>query len=70
MIEGYLKIQPNGRYAIEGKKDCYELTCGESVEVRIDGSWVAMRLEHDGVEYYLLGERLSFYPRKVYVRYS
>lgn len=69
-VEGYLMIQHNGRYAIYNRETTYELTCGECVEVQIEETWKAMRIEHDGEGYYLLGDNLSFYPKRVYVRYD
>ena len=68
--EGYLKLQPNGRYAVCTQEDSYELTCGECVEVRAVNRWLTMRIEHDGNGYYLLAEGLSFYPKVVYARYD
>jgi hypothetical protein len=65
MIEGYLQQKANGRYAINGA----EFTSGDVVKVRIGQQWLVMRFEHDG-EYYLLGEGISFYPKKIYVRYE
>jgi hypothetical protein len=70
MIEGYLMIQHNGRYAICNRETTYELTSGECMEVKIENAWIAMRIEHDGEGYYLLGDHLSFYPKQVYVRYD
>ena len=67
-IEGYMKIQPNGRYRLFGEEGSCELTCGDCLEVRIEDSWVTMRLEHDGERYYLLNDGLSFYPKRVYAR--
>lgn len=64
MSEGVLKKQSNGRYAVCG----VELTCGHSLNVYIDGRWTFMRIEHDGYDYYLLGEGVSFYPKKVRAR--
>lgn len=64
MAQGYLWMQENGRYAVDGD----ELTAGRGIEVEIGGKWLPMRIEHDGEEYYLLCEALSFYPKRVYVR--
>jgi hypothetical protein len=63
MIEGYLRQKANGRYAINGA----EFTSGDVVKVRIGQQWLVMRFEYDN-EYYLLGEGMSFYPKKVYAR--
>lgn len=65
MIEGYLKKQANGRYAINGAEFIY----GECVEVKIQGKWVPMRFAGDENGYYLLGAGFSFYPRIVYARF-
>lgn len=69
-VEGYLMMQHNGRYAIYNRETTYELTCGNCIEVQIEDAWIAMRIEHDGEGYYLLGDKLSFYPKRVYVRYD
>lgn len=67
MVEGYLEKNDNGRYDIG---DLVELTCGKVVEVKTANGWMVMRVEHDGKDYYLLSDGFSFYPRRVYVRYS
>lgn len=67
MVEGYLKKQDNGRYAVCDKM---ELTCGRRVEVKTLYGWMVMRVEHDGFDYYFLGQGLAFYPKMVYVRYA
>ena len=67
MAEGYLEKQENGRYGVSKQMD---LTCGLCVEVRTASGWMLMRVEHDGFDYYLLTDGFSFYPKKVYVRYS
>jgi hypothetical protein len=69
-LEGYLKLQPNGRYAVCGQEHSCELTCGECVDVKAGNHWVTMRIEHDGSGYYLLADGLSFYPKVVYSRYD
>jgi len=69
-LEGDLKLQPNGRYALCGREHSCELTCGEYVDVRAGNRWLTMRLEHDGTGYYLLADGLAFYPKVVYARYD
>lgn len=66
MTEGYLKKNSYGRYSVSKHT---ELTCGAQVEVKTVHGWLPMRLEHDGIDYYFVGNGLSFYPRKVYVRH-
>jgi hypothetical protein len=70
IIEGYLKLQSNGRYAVCGRESSYELTCGECVDVRTGNHWLSMRIEHDGTGYYLLADKLAFYPKVVYAQYD
>ena len=70
IIEGFMKKTANGRYSIFGAEADYELTCGECVDVKSDKFWIPMRIEHDSHDYYLLSDGLSFYPKKVYVRYD
>ena len=70
IIEGFMKKQSTGRYAIFGAEDEWELTCGDCVEVKADKLWLSMRIEHDSEDYYLLSDGLSFYPKKVYARYD
>lgn len=48
MVQGHLKLQDNGRYAI-----FHELTSGDVVEVLIDGKWVSTSVESSRGEYYL-----------------
>jgi hypothetical protein len=48
MIQGQLRKQENGRYAVY-----YELTSGDSVEVLIDGRWESTSVESSRGEYYL-----------------
>ncbi len=67
MIEGYLRKQDNGRYGIG---DYVDLSCGKRVEVKTDYGWMLMRVEHDGLDYYLTGSGISFYPKGLYARYS
>ena len=69
-LEGYLKLQPNGRYAVSCREKSCELTCGECVEVRTGNRWLIMRIEHDGSGYYLEADGLSFYPKVIYARYD
>ena len=69
-VEGYLKLQTNGRYAVCGLENTCELTCGECLEVRAGNRWLTMRIEHDGSGYYLEADGLSFYPKTVYARYD
>ena len=67
MTEGYLKKQTNGRYGIGEHLD---LACGNCVEVKTASGWIPMRIEHDGFDYYLLAKGFSFYPKRVFVRYT
>ena len=67
MIEGYLKKNDNGKY---GVCEHMELSCGKLVEVKTAYGWIVMRVEHDGSDYYFLADGFSFYPKRVYVRYS
>jgi hypothetical protein len=69
-MEGFLMMQHNGRYSIYNRETSHELTCGDCIEVNIDQYWISMRIKHDGEGYYLLGDKLSFYPKRVYVRYD
>ncbi len=64
-MEGYLEKQDTGRY---GVSDELELTCGDCVEVMTALGWTKMRIEHDGIDYFLVSNGFSFYPRKVYAR--
>jgi len=66
MAEGYLVKNDNGRYGI---CDYIDLTCGKQVEIKTANGWMLMRVEHDGSDYYFLGNGLSFYPKRLYVRY-
>jgi len=66
MIEGYLKKQDNGRYGID---DYVDLSCGKPVEVKTAYGWLLMRVEHDGFDYFFMSDGISFYPKRVYVRY-
>jgi len=66
MAEGYLKKQDNGRYGID---DYIDLSCGRRVEVKTEYGWITMRVEHDGRDYFFINDGISFYPKKVYVRY-
>ena len=70
IIEGYLKKQASGRYLIKSAETTCELTCGECIEVNIDKAWITMRMEHDGEEYYLVADSISFYPKSIYARYD
>lgn len=52
--QGVLKKNTCGRYEI----DCWtELTCGTVVELFINGAWVKTRIEHDGNDYYAVGQK-------------
>ena len=48
MMQGPLRLQENGRYAIH-----YEFTSGDVVEVLINGKWVKTSIESARGEYYL-----------------
>ncbi len=48
MIQGQLRKQENGRYAVY-----YELTSGDCVEVLIDGHWEKTSVESSRGDYYL-----------------
>ncbi len=62
--EGYLRKGAAGRYGLAGRV----LTSGSGLLVRAGELWLPMRLEHDGMGYYLLGAGLSFYPKMIYAR--
>ena len=36
-----------------GESDLYELHCGDALEARISGAWSSVRMECDGVGWYL-----------------
>jgi|LSQX01.1.fsa_nt_gb hypothetical protein len=66
MLQGYLQKNGSGKYSI---CEAYELNCGEGVEIKTPKGWMMMRVEHDGTDYYLLGDQgLSFYPKRVCAR--
>jgi len=67
MAEGYLKKQTNGKYGISD--DYIDLSCGKRVEVKTAQGWILMRVEHDELDYYFIGDGISFYPKRAYVRY-
>ncbi|TCL63341.1 hypothetical protein EDC14_102159 [Hydrogenispora ethanolica] len=67
-IEGFLEMQPNGKYLVGGE---HELTSGESIRIKMsDDQWLPMRMEHDGETYYLTNGEVSFYPKRMFVRYE
>lgn len=73
VIEGWLKLQENGRYAIVVKKGKQEhkleIASGECLDIKIFDKWVTVRMEHDGEQYYFYGEESRLYPsKKVYAR--
>ncbi len=65
-MQGELVINEYGRYCIHDDK--LELSSGESIEVYTAFGWIPMRVEHDGNEYFLTSNLVSFYPKHVYAR--
>ena len=50
-IEGELRINTCGRYAVKNR----ELHCGDSVQLKLCGTWVQTRVEAYEGKYYFVG---------------
>lgn len=71
LIEGCLEKNKNGRYELNG----YELTSGAPIEIwskddyyEIGGSWYSTRIEHNGEDYYAVGEKCSLDGMKARIK--
>lgn len=71
LAEGYLEKNENGRYELNG----YELTSGAPVEIwseddyyDVGGSWYSTRIEHNGEDYYAVGEKGSLNGKKARIK--
>lgn len=49
--EGHLLLNSQGRYNLDTMPEFY-FTCGNIIEVDVDGSWHRGRVEHDNKDYY------------------
>lgn len=50
--EGRLYVNYEGRYALD---DLTYFTCGSSIEIFFNGSWLNTTIEHDSKQYYAVG---------------
>lgn len=66
MKEGILYINNDGRYAIS---NFIYFTCGDNIEIEINGTWVETRIEAKNSEYYAVGlEGLNLVGKKARVK--
>ena len=67
-IEGYILLHPRGHYALYQPDLCHELHTGDRLEVDTGETWLKMEVAHSLEGYYLRGEKVSFYPMRVYAK--
>ena len=67
-IEGFVMLHPRGHYALYQPDACHELHSGDRLEIDTGPTRLEMEVAHCLEGYYLRGDKLSFYPLRVYAR--